>query len=125
MKGFSRNDKILLSVIVVLCMIVLGIYVFWPKKKASEVDILVNGTLIQTCDLDKNQRIPIKTEDKVTNVLVISNHQAYMQEADCPDHLCMKQGKISYGGESIVCLPNRVVIQVVSPEKADYDSVAK
>ena len=125
MKRFSRKDKILLSIIVFVCVIVLVLYFLWPKKSASKVEILVNGTLVQTCDLDEDQSVPIKVGDSVTNVLVIANHQVYMKEADCPDHLCIKQGKISYSGESIVCLPNRVVIQVISSETSNYDSVAK
>lgn len=124
MKSFSKNDKILLLVIAILCVMVLLAYKFWPKKAAFQVEILVDGKLVQTCDLSQNQTMPIKVGDKTTNILEISNHQAYMKEADCPDHLCIKQGKIAYGGESIVCLPNRVVIQVKSDEKSEFDSVA-
>jgi len=34
-----------------------------------------------------------------------------MTEADCPDHLCMKQPAVGSSGGYIVCLPNKVVIQ--------------
>ena len=48
-----------------------------------------------------------------------------MKEADCPDHLCMKQGEISHKGETIVCLPNRVVIEVESNQDSEFDAVAQ
>lgn len=47
-----------------------------------------------------------------TNLLVVENGAAYMQEADCPDKLCVNQGKVRYTGQCIVCLPNRVSVTV-------------
>jgi UDP-N-acetylmuramate dehydrogenase len=38
---------------------------------------------------------------------------AYMKHADCPDGLCVKQRKKSRSGERIVCLPNRVSIEII------------
>jgi len=47
-----------------------------------------------------------------TNVLVIENRQAYVSEADCPDKLCVNQGRIRGSGQMIVCLPNRVTVTI-------------
>ena len=46
-----------------------------------------------------------------TNVCEIKDGKVKMTEADCPDHLCMKQPAVGSAGGYIVCLPNRVVIQ--------------
>ena len=46
-----------------------------------------------------------------------------MTEADCPDHLCMKQKRISKTGGTIVCLPNRVVLEIVSRESSEGPDV--
>ena len=46
-----------------------------------------------------------------TNVCEIKDGEVKMTEADCPDHLCMKQPAVGSAGGYIVCLPNRVVIQ--------------
>lgn len=48
---------------------------------------------------------------------------ADMTSADCPDHLCVKQKAISKEGESIICLPNKVVVTVKSDTKSDIDSI--
>ena len=47
-----------------------------------------------------------------TNTLVIENGKAYLSHADCPDLLCVKQGKISASGQVITCLPNRLTVTV-------------
>ena len=48
-----------------------------------------------------------------------------MVEADCPDKLCVHQKAISKNNETIICLPNKVVVQVTSGEESEFDSVAK
>ena len=60
----------------------------------------------------------------MVNKIVIENGYCYMEEAECPDHLCIKQGKVNKSGQTIVCLPNRVVVTVVDSDSSDYDSVA-
>ena len=57
-----------------------------------------------------------------TNVLEIRDGQARMTEADCPNHLCVKQGPVRYSGQSIVCLPNKVTVTLTGG-KGTYDFV--
>lgn len=125
MKKFGVNDIKVLVIIGILCLVFLGVYFLYPKKTASRVNILVDGKSVGTYDLSKNQRVPIEVKGQITNTLEIADGQAFMEEADCPDHLCMKQGKISYQGETIVCLPNKVVVQVESEQESLYDSMAQ
>ena len=46
-----------------------------------------------------------------------------MTEADCPDQLCVHQRAISKQKQTIVCLPNRVVVEVIGGEDAGLDSI--
>lgn len=48
-----------------------------------------------------------------TNVLVIEDGTARIERASCPDALCVHQGKISRVGERIVCLPNKLTVEVI------------
>ena len=59
-----------------------------------------------------------------TNILVIRDGQAWLSEADCPDLLCVKQGKIHYTGQVITCLPNRLTVTVEGGESNGVDLVA-
>ena len=58
-----------------------------------------------------------------TNILKIKNGEADMVEADCPDQLCVNQKPVSLDHESLICLPNRVVVEVESKEESEYDAV--
>jgi len=45
--------------------------------------------------------------------LVINKGEVYMESADCPNQICVHHSRISRKGETIVCLPNRVVIEII------------
>ena len=93
----------LLAVSVLLCVYV---YVL-PHVKFGSIQITVDGELYGTYSLGKDQVIAIGD----TNVCEIKNGEVKMTEANCPDHLCMKQPAVGSAGGYIVCLPNKVVIQ--------------
>ena len=55
-------------------------------------------------------------------VVSVTSDGVYVKKADCPDKLCVKQGKITKSGQSIICLPNRVSVYLTG-EKAEVDAV--
>ena len=58
-----------------------------------------------------------------TNLLQIKNGEASMVQADCPDQLCVHQKPVSLNHESIICLPNKVVVEVESGANREFDAV--
>ena len=48
--------------------------------------------------------------------MVIEDNKAFMKDANCPDKICEGHSKISYKGETIVCLPHKVVIEIVTED---------
>lgn len=87
--------------------------------------IEVNGEHYHTIALtDEAQEIEIKT-DRGYNVLRISDGGIEMIEADCPDQLCLGFGHIHRNRESIVCLPNRVFVEVTGSmnEGVEWDAI--
>ena len=53
------------------------------------------------------------------NIVLVKDEQIAMIDTDCSDKLCLEQGYISKPGESIVCLPHRVMIQVIGENDDD------
>ena len=94
----------------------LGYRIFYRQAGAS-VEITVDGEVYQTLLLTKDQELEIPTEDGGRNLLTIKDGSADMTEANCPDELCVKQAKISHKGETIVCLPHKLVITIVNDTK--------
>ena len=48
-----------------------------------------------------------------------------MLDASCPDQLCVDQNEISFDKESIICLPNKVVLTVISDTESDVDGIIR
>lgn len=124
-KRFARPDLLLIG-----CLLLFGFGCFLFRsctaKTGKFIKITVDGQDYGTFQLMKDhQEIPIQIAGKVTNTLKISNGQAKMVQADCPDKLCMHQRAISRQGETIVCLPNKIVVEVSGGKDAALDSITR
>ena len=82
--------------------------------------VKIDGNDVATYPLDKDATY---TLNGGTNILTIKDGFAYLTDANCPDHLCVKQGKISKTGQVITCLPNKLTITVYGAEK-DVDLIS-
>ena len=123
-KRIGKKDAILLVIVFLFLVLLFGFFTFVLPKKGNKVKIEVNKKVYGVYDLSVNQEIEIMDEDgKLINKLIIKDGFADMVEAECPDLLCVHQKAISKSKESIVCLPNRVVVTVLS-EETDLDGVS-
>lgn len=114
----KKADVRLILIVGVVCAALLIWRTLFLEEGVSVV-VQVNGETYGTYSLNKNQTVSIND----TNVLVIADGEAWMSEANCPDGLCVSQGHISTNGSMIVCLPNRVVVQVVDADAEDDGGV--
>ena len=107
-----KNDIIFIAALVLLSLFVgLGFYLF--RSGGDTVRVTVDGKLYGEFSLDED-RIEEIISDGGYNVLVIVDGKAYVDSASCPDGICAAHKPISRDGESIVCLPNKVVITAKS-----------
>lgn len=97
--------------------------VFLNKDAPAVVRVLREGQEIGTYSMLEDQTISISDEEEGYNLLLISGGQVSVSDADCPDGLCIRQRPISRNGESIICLPHKLVIQIESKEESDLDAV--
>ncbi len=119
-----RNDVIFILALV-LAVSLLGLGFFLLRGEGDYVTVTVDGRLFAEYPLSEDISVEIRgaeNEDHV-NHLVIKNGQAFMESATCPDGICVSHRPISRDGESIVCLPNRVVITVHSTEDSNEPDI--
>ena len=115
LKKRIRNDIILVAVIVALALV--GFIIFKATLKGgSIVTVSVDGKEEYRYRLDENEEFTVKTGEngESINVVVIENRKAYMKNADCPDKICVEHRPVSKVGETIVCLPHKLVVAVDS-----------
>ena len=112
-----------------LCTAFAALFLFlWQRGAAEEgamAVVLRNGETVASYPLDADERIVLAGYKGGENVLVVRDGEACMEEADCPDGLCVKQGPVSKNGESIICLPHRLAVQIVGGETGETDILAR
>ena len=123
-KMLKRNDVIMTGIVLLIALVSLGFF-FLNKKEGSAVVITVNGEIYQQTELEQNNIIKIAQENGDYNEVVIQDGYVWMTDADCPDKLCVKHNKIHYNHETIVCLPHKVVVEIIGGEENNVDIIAK
>ena len=116
-----KNDILLLLAVLVLAG---G---FWlaralTRQEGAVAEVTVDGEVVMTLPLSRDTAVVLGNG---TNTLVIESGTARVTEASCPDHVCMDRGTICYDGETIVCLPNKVVITVIGGAPSGLDGVSQ
>lgn len=118
--GFKKKDILLVVIILAIAGLAFLLHEVIGGKGANCVTVKVNGVIEGVYSLAQDQEIEINDG---SNILVIKNGKADMVEADCPDKLCVKQKSVSKNHESIICLPNKVIVEVDSSENSEFDAV--
>ena len=109
MRKYKKDLCILL--IISLVGIAFLLVTYGSQKKDAKVVVRVDG----------EEQVSYQLSDTVTetiqgvggkNTLEIKDGKSRLIEADCPDQICVNTGSIQYVGQSIICLPHRVVVEI-------------
>lgn len=126
------TKKRVVCLILAACILLsAGAWAVWRQVQKSRAEygtaeISVNGEVLYTYDLSRTYAaperisIPDGTEE---NIIEIGTGYVRMVSASCPDQICVKTGQISKPGESIVCLPHRLIITIAERGTEHGDTV--
>lgn len=121
----KKQDFIIIAVVLVVAIgLFVGLYVL-NGDSGSNVQVEIDGKVVDSFSISESLEKEYKT-DGGTNVVVIKDGKVLMKSADCPDKICVQHKQIYRKGESIICLPHKVVVTVVgdSPNDDEVDAVA-
>lgn len=115
----KKKEFIFIVSVLGLALLLWGGMHLMRKGNYGSVRITVDGLEYGTYSLARDQVIAIGS----TNVCEIKDGKVKMTKASCPDHLCMKQKAVGDHGGTIVCLPNKIVIEGVKAAGSEKDSL--
>lgn len=93
-----------------------------PGGAGQYVLVTVDGEEVGRYPLDEDRTVTIGEEDY--NILEIRNGAAAVTEANCGDHTCVRTGQIRRAGETIICLPHRLVVKIIGGGGETADAVS-
>lgn len=118
----KKFDKIIIGLFIVAAIISGVVMKINSNRKSGQkyAEIQVDGEFYKKVILDESklkETIKIKT-DLGENIIEFRNGGVRVVDADCPDKLCIKDGFKDKPGDVIVCLPNKVVIEIKGETKS-------
>lgn len=126
-KMMKPGDLIIVGLLVILSFLPLAIFTYQSNATATGDELYVvisaDGEVLHEMELKNDHTREVYTyesPDGHVNVVAREGQSVYMLEANCPDALCLQQGEIHEVGDTIVCLPHRVLVEIVS-DRADVE----
>jgi hypothetical protein len=120
MKFFKKTDIIVIMVILAVGITARVVYGRMFSGRAVRAEIYYYSDLVETVDLagagERTFSIP---QDE--NVVLYLDGKGNIQfiASDCPDKVCINTGRIALAGQYAACLPNGIVVKIVSAADAD------
>ena len=119
---FKKADFILAAILIIVG-IASSLIVSLNGSVGNKVNITVDGELYGVYSLNTDTTIEIKNDGN-TNTVTIKNGTAYMSDSSCKNQICVQHAPISNTNESIICLPNKVVVSIVGNGGDGYDEIS-
>lgn len=112
MTNKTKKDLLLIAVILAISAAGFAVNYFINQKPAIYLEVSVDGQVLQVLPLNQDTDLIIEGVNGGFNHLIVQNGSTWIDDASCPDKICIHQGHVSLTGQMIVCLPNRIIIQV-------------
>ena len=122
-----KKNKFWIGIIgaIVLMSVAAMIVLHVMQKSGDEALVYQDGKLIYTLPLNQDRTITIYAPNGGYNVVEVKDGTVRVSEASCPDQICVKHGPTTKTADPIVCLPNKLVVQIVSSRDSDLDGVTR
>lgn len=109
-----RNDLILACVLLIGALVMFFLFK-GSLKSGNKAVITVNGEKVSVFALNEERNETVKNENGV-NTVEIKDGKVTVTDADCPDKICVNHRPISKVGETIICLPHKLVVEIAEEE---------
>lgn len=118
----KKKEIIFAGIILVLAGILFLVFRLTGETEGNQVRITIDGEEYGTYALEEDREIEVR-QNGGYNKIVIENGIVYMEDADCPDKYCIEQGKIHNQKQTIVCLPHRLVVDIMGEETKELPDI--
>lgn len=115
-RKINKYDIVLIAAIIIVnCFLLYYFSKSLAAPKESVAEIYSDNELVGEYKLKigYEDEFSVKTQDgKGYNLIKIKNDHVWVEDANCPDKICIHQGEISSEGQIIACLPNKMMIKI-------------
>lgn len=121
----ARGKRLPVELIIIAALLLVaigaGLWFFLGRTPGAWAVVRVEGREVARYSLSQNGVYPLNGG---TNVLTVEDGSAAVTEADCPDKICVEQGRVRYTGQCITCLPNKLTVTLEGGDAPEVDLVS-
>lgn len=117
----KKRDLYLIIGIVIVAAVCWAILMLLQNEHGDQLQISVNQEVYGVYNLNEEQVIAIGD----TNICEITNGSAVMLKGECPDQVCVHSKAIKKTGQTIICMPNKVVLEIIGISSEMIDTIAE
>ena len=122
-KWIRPGDWFIIAFVLILAGAILVFLFFSSQSKTNYCIIQQDDVIIETVPLGKGIHKTISVNGIYQNKIEIDNDRVRFLSSDCPNRFCEHTGWISKAYQSAVCLPNHVIVKIVSNSETAVDVV--
>ena len=123
MNKIKKADVLVIFLIIISSFLIYFFTNKLPKEdefSSKKLVVTVDGKIYKEVELNEDTNLDLDIDTKYgKNEVHIDNGKVHMHESDCKDKICIKMGEISLTGDSIICLPNRLMLKIVEDKPSD------
>lgn len=113
MKFLQKRDILLAGSILFIAAASFGVMEFTRRTPAVAAEVTVDGVTVKTLDLSRDTELTVTGSGGGSNLLIVKDGEIWCSQASCPDKVCVSQGRKHLNSDTIVCLPNKMIVTII------------
>lgn len=118
-----RKADIFLAIFLIISGLLVSCFFVSGKDAGSTVNITVNGELHSTYPLSEDRTVEVAENNHINKITIKDSHVS-MTFSDCPNQDCVKHRTVSKNGESIICLPHKLIVEIEGDDPS-FDAISQ
>ena len=115
-KSLRKADIILFFFFLAAAALVAAVPLARSSGSELQVRVISGGEVVGIYPLDIDIEIEVSRDERL-NIVSIKDNKVHMDSSNCKNQICVYTGEISHSGETIVCLPNYVIVEIIGSEE--------
>ncbi|NLM34208.1 MAG: NusG domain II-containing protein [Clostridiales bacterium] len=108
----KKYDYVIFAILALITIASIAIpFIFSKDYSNALVVIKVNGAEYKTIPLNTNSSVPVNINGNY-NLIKVEDGKVRIEDANCPDKLCVRSGSVSRPGKPLVCLPHKLTVEI-------------
>ena len=120
----KKRDLILIACFLLAALALFGVSrLMAGSNPGTAFVVAIDGNEKLRGSLSVNATYPVEQEDGSMNRVTVKDGYVFMEEANCRDGLCMRQGRTDTAAKTIVCLPHKLTVTVIREDGSQNDDL--